>query len=80
MNIRGLKETVKMRWKKVGQTRANLDLKSWNKILRSGGPGSGLEIFTFNGFRGGRTSGHGSFTGQTFTGKGGSEALFTLTP
>ena len=37
MDIRGLKETVKMRWKKVGQTRANLDMKSWNKILRSSG-------------------------------------------
>ena len=34
MDIQGLKE---MRWKKAGKTRANLDLKSWNKILRSGG-------------------------------------------
>ena len=56
IDIWSLKETVKMRQEKGGRTRrANLDLKSWNKMLRSGGRrGSGLEIFTFNGFRGGQ--------------------------
>ena len=35
----------------IGTNWADLDLKSWNKIPRWA-PESGLEIFTFNGFRG----------------------------
>ena len=39
IDIWSLKETVKMRQEKGGRTRrANLDLKSWNKMLRSDGP------------------------------------------
>ena len=39
IDIWSLKETVKMRQEKGGRTRrANLDLKSWNKMLRSDEP------------------------------------------
>ena len=75
MDIRALKEArVKMRWKKSGTNKANLDLKSWNKMLRSGG--SGLEIFTFNGFGGGWTSGRWLLYGGDFYGEVSAECSF----
>ena len=75
MDIRALKEArVKMGWKKSGTNKANLDLKSWNKMLRSGGPG--LEIFTFNGFGGGRTSGRWLLYGGDFYGEVSAECSF----
>ena len=81
MDIRGLKETVKMRWKKVGQTKADLDLKSWNKILRSGGrPAPVLKYLHSMVFvaAAGQVDKHASFKGSDFYGEGRQLKLFSL--
>ena len=77
IDIWSLKETVKMRQEKGGRTRrANLDLKSWNKMLRSDEPARVLfgniyiQWFSWPARLDKWTSGQGPFTGlRTFTAK-----------